>query len=134
MAQKTTLIAIAALLMAAVTVGFASAERARPDRPPGVTSEQWYPISDRLGLVLADYQPGSDALVDDGMRPPPAGTVLSPEGELKPERNPSTLSGYLMVKQRGHWTRLSVRTPPACPPGIAEQFCAKAAPIESSAP
>ena len=126
--MKTKTLAAIGILLTVATLGFASAEKA-VDRPPGVAADQWYPISDRLGLVIPDYQPARSALIDNGpirvYRPPVAG--IPPPSPAVPDfpwigqpRTPpavSALVGYLMIKQQGHWIRLSVVQPPILPFG-----------------
>ena len=120
--NRKTLAAIG-ILLTAVTLGFASAQKA-VDRPPGIAADQWFPISNLLGLVISDYQPGLDLLIDSGPitpRPPPTDSI--PSRSSAPRTEPPAplvpaLSGYLMIKQKGHWTRLSVVSPPITPPGM----------------
>lgn len=98
--MKTNTLAAIGILLAVVTLGSASTEKA-VDRPSGISDDQWFPISDRLGLVISANQPA--------------------------------LTGYLMLKQKGHWTRLSVvatptlsTTPPrahTCGSEMEEKFC-----------
>jgi hypothetical protein len=81
-----------------------------PSRPPGVGATDWIPISDTLGIVLAQSIP-------------PAGDVLAP---LPPDqRNPRTpasgfgggavlvppTNGYFMVKRGARWGRLVIIEP-----------------------
>jgi hypothetical protein len=121
------------IILAAITLSFASAGKA-VDRPPGIAADQWFPISDHLGLVISDYQPGLDPLIDNGptkLLPPPTDRVLprSPAPGTTLPRNPvdarqpssaaPALTGYLMIKQGGHWARVSVVSTPILPPGTS---------------
>ena len=117
--MNTRALAAVGVLLAVVTLGFASTEKA-VDRPPGIAADQWFPISDHLGLVVSDYQPGLDPLIDNGpVKVLPLPHLPSAPSITQP-RNPvdstppvsTTLAGYLMIKQGGHWTRLSVVSPP----------------------
>jgi len=123
--MKTNTLAAICILLTVVTLGSASTEKAG-DRPPGIAANQWFPISDRLGLVISDYQPGLDPLIDNGpikALPPATSTVSPPPVVPKTTQTVPTLTGYLMIKQGGHWSRLSVVSPPACPPGMEGNFC-----------
>jgi hypothetical protein len=70
------------------------------DRPPGVSAGDWSPVSDSMGIVLGHHQQG----VAIGTRQE---LLLTPPVE-----------GYLMVKQRGVWSRL-VLVDPVKGPGPA---------------
>jgi hypothetical protein len=120
------------IVLGVITLPFAFAEKT-VDRPPGVAADQWYPISDRLGLVIPDYQPARSPLVDNGpirVYPPPVdGISPHPAPRTVPDpptglpRTPpvvSALFGYLMIKQQGHWIRLSVAQPPILPFGTED--------------
>jgi len=120
--MKSKALAAIGVFMTAVTLAFAATERA-VDRPPGIAADQWFPIGDHLGLVVSDYQPGLDPLIDSGpmnVLTPPRDTGPSPPLNLRTTRPTPALTGYLMIKQAGHWTRLSVVSPPTCPPGTDE--------------
>jgi hypothetical protein len=131
--MKTKLLAAIGILLTTVTLGFASTEKAL-DRPPGIAADQWFPISDHLGLVIPYYQPGLDPLIDGKVFPPPMDAIL-PKAHVPQTTRPQNpgdampsasavpaLTGYLMIKQGGHWTRLSVVSPPTLPPGTQEAF------------
>jgi hypothetical protein len=78
LSMNTKTLATIGILLMVVTLGFASTEKVM-DRPPGIAADQWFPISDHLGLVIPYYQPGLDPLIDNGpikVFPPPADTVL----------------------------------------------------------
>lgn len=135
--RLSSLEAAIGVLLAVVTLGFASTEKA-VDRPPGIAIDQWFPISDHLGLVVSDYQPELDPLIDNGPvevppvpRTPSAPIITQQTAELlrllDGPRNPvdathpgsitPALAGYLMIKQRDHWTRLSLVSPAVLPRG-----------------
>jgi hypothetical protein len=56
--MKTTH-AIAAIAVLAGGVGLVAGAfgATAPNRPPGVSANEWAPISDRMGVVLVDQQP-----------------------------------------------------------------------------
>ena len=115
--MNTKALAAIGVLLAVVTLGFASTEKA-VDRPPGIAIDQWFPISDHLGLVVSDYQPELDPLIDNGPvevppvpRTPSAPIITQQTAELlrllDGPRNPvdathpgsitPALAGYLMI-------------------------------------
>ena len=87
-----SLVALVLAVSAVVTVPSAVGAGA-PNRPPGVSADDWAPISDSLGVALMHRSGGPIVAV-------PIDTLLSPAAE-----------GYFMVK-RGHaWRRLVVVEP-----------------------
>ena len=119
--MKTKTLAAIGILLTVVTLGFASTEKA-VDRPPGIAADQWYPISDRLGLVISDYQPGIDPVVDGRVLPPPPADAVLPRSSADAASASAlpALTGYLVIKHKGHWTRLSVVSLPVLPRGTEE--------------
>ena len=102
-------------LLAVAAISWAVAKGA-PDRPPGVAAANWYPINDRLGLVVPAYQPDLDPLTDSGSLPPPLGSPpvarsVQPgaEGALPPG---AWLRRYLMVKEGRHWDQVAITGSP----------------------
>src|ERR1700759_4076215 len=77
-----------------------------PNRPPGVSAEEWAPISDTVGVVLIQGMIPTGGAGSPG--PPPAAAISLPTigaALISP------VSGYLMVR-RGHtWQRLIVVDP-----------------------
>jgi hypothetical protein len=72
-----------------------------PDRPPGVSADEWAPINESVGVVLVQgmIPVGVQPAVRAGNLPLNGAALISP------------VSGYLMVK-RGHtWQRLIVIDP-----------------------
>jgi hypothetical protein len=111
------------VLFAVAAVSYAVATTA-PSRPSGVAAANWFPINDRLGLVVPDYQPDLDPLIDGGgpgpqprrvqNLPPPAGAPprvsrVMPERPLPPD---AWLRGYLMVKEGTQWQRVAIAGSP----------------------
>lgn len=92
----TSLVLISGALTLSLATGVTS-----PDRPPGVSAADWSAVSDSLGIVLAPHQ---DVVTTVGTR---QDLLLTPP-----------IEGYLMVKQRGAWSRL-VLVDPVKGPGPA---------------
>lgn len=126
--MKANTLAAIVILLTAVTFGYASADKP-VRRPPGIAADEWYPIGDRLGLVVSDYQPGLDLLIDNGpVRAVPRAELPPPRPSINPTppsaaRNAAppasavpAIRGYLMIEYGGHWTRLSLVSPPIFPP------------------
>ncbi len=116
--KRLAYVPIAALLL---SLSYVTLSAAPPDRPAGVTAENWVAVSDRLGIVL----------VESGgpMVAPQAIPIVGPDGKLE-ERGPVVsvgpgiavtsgqvlllkppVGGYFMVKGAGGWTRLVVIEP-----------------------
>jgi hypothetical protein len=98
--------ALIATVVVAVVATFALMQAVganAPDRPPGVSADEWAPINDSLGVVLVQ-----------GMIPIDATHAQTPRAAILPFNGAalvSPVSGYLMVK-RGHtWQRLVVIDP-----------------------
>jgi len=72
-----------------------------PDRPPGVTADEWAPINDSVGVVLVQgaIPVGVQPAVRAGNLPLNGAALISP------------VSGYLMVKRGRVWQRLIVIEP-----------------------
>jgi hypothetical protein len=93
--------AAVAVLAAVGTAGAIGANS--PSRPPGVSADEWAPISDTVGVVLVQ---GMIPMGAQRAQPPRAGILPNTGAALI-----SSVSGYLMVK-RGHtWQRLVVIDP-----------------------
>ena len=74
-----------------------------PNRPPGVSADEWAPINDTVGVVLVQGMIPTGA---QRHQPPRAGILPNIGAALVPP-----VSGYLMVR-RGHtWQRLVVIDP-----------------------
>src|SRR5688500_3629753 len=86
-----------AVLLLASSIASFSADP--PDRPAGVKAEEWIPVSERLGIVLAP-QTGIPVVV------PRTALLLEPP-----------VGGYFMVKGAFGWTRLIVIEPVKGPAG-----------------
>lgn len=111
-------------MLAIAVVSWAVANKA-PDRPPGIAATNWYPISERLGLVIPDYQPDLDPLVDSGPPGPnpvrahelPPSPGSSGTGGTHPLRRleiqSGWLKGYLMVKEGTQWERVAIAGSPS---------------------
>jgi hypothetical protein len=101
----------AALALAAFTLMRAVGADA-PNRPPGVSANEWAPISDTMGVVLINQQMGaSDAPEDRVQREgAPAGRPIG-NGAGGGAALISPISGYLMVKRGMLWQRLIVVEP-----------------------
>ena len=79
-----------------------------PNRPPGVSADEWTPINDSVGVVLVQ------GMIPVGVQPPArVGTVPMNGAALI-----SPVSGYLMVKRGRTWQRLVV-IDPIKGPGVA---------------
>jgi len=88
-------IVVAVMLAIAATFALSSAIVAgAPDRPPGVSADEWAPISDSVGVVLVQRPPSLPRVAD------PHALLLAPPAE-----------GYFMVKTGKQWRRLVVVEP-----------------------
>jgi len=92
-------IAYASLAVLLVVCSYTALSADPSNRPPGVAERNWVPVSDRLGVVLADP---STAPRDIS----PTTTLLTPP-----------MGGYFMVNGRSGWTRLVVVEPVKGPGG-----------------
>lgn len=72
-----------------------------PNRPPGVSADEWAPINDSVGVVLVQgmIPVGVQPAVRAGNLPLNGAALISP------------VSGYLMVKRGRVWQRLVVIDP-----------------------
>jgi hypothetical protein len=87
-----------------------------PNRPPGVSADEWAPISDTMGVVLVDQQltamdapiltPSSESGAASRHFDSGAANVASGGAALI-----APVSGYLMVKRGSVWQRLVVIDP-----------------------
>ena len=86
---------VASILLIATSIGLSSAvgAGAPPDRPPGVASSDWVPLSSSLGLVLVHPR-------RVGTIPDATVLLLAPPAE-----------GYLMVKRASGWVRVVIVDP-----------------------
>ena len=104
-----TIHAIAAIAILAGGVGVVAGAIGAdaPNRPPGVTADEWAPISDTVGVVLVQGMIPTGAqrnqLPRPGILPNTGAALISP------------VSGYLMVKRGTTWQRLVVINPPKGP-------------------
>jgi len=86
------------LLLSVLAVGAACALAQRaPDRPPGVSAEDWVSINENLGIVLASS-------ADNHGGPP----VVIPS---QPLLLGVPANGYFMVRRANRWVRLVVVEP-----------------------
>jgi hypothetical protein len=93
-------IAYASLAVLLIVCSYTSQSADPSNRPPGVAERNWVPVSDRLGVVLAES--------------PKAPMAVSPQVLLLEP----PVGGYFMVKGRFGWIRLVV-VEPAKGPGSA---------------
>jgi hypothetical protein len=111
-------VAAVAVLATIAIVGALGADA--PSRPPGVSAQEWAPISDTLGVVLEQpLPPAGDA---DGPAAQPSvdgqdqrlsrigGNRTVPGGVLGAALIPP-ISGYLMVKRGNAWQRVILVEP-----------------------
>lgn len=114
---------ILAALLGIAAVSWAAVATRAPDRPAGIAAANWYPINERLGLVVPDYQPELDqpeALPPRAL-PPARVRTLPPPPAQEPQQGSSPtgpppvkwLRGYLMVKEGTQWERLAVAGSPS---------------------
>jgi hypothetical protein len=89
-------IVIALMLAIAATFALSSAIVAgAPERPPGVSADEWAAISDSVGVVLVQHkQPTTSVVIDRNV------LLLAPPAE-----------GYFVVKRGRQWRRLVVVEP-----------------------
>lgn len=105
-ASRSQWVLVAALCLLAAACGRTSPEGGAPavdavnrsseDRPPGVDADDWVRISDVAGIVLTGGAP---------MR------VTGPRGERLTLPMPRNVTGVLMVKRQGVWTRVELELP-----------------------
>jgi hypothetical protein len=85
------------ILVAVVTCSVVASSRGQSpaDRPGGVDTDRWVPISDSAGIVLTEamFVPGTD------------------RREIIPTLRPRT--GALMVKTQGRWIQVELEAPAA---------------------
>jgi hypothetical protein len=81
-----------------------------PNRPPGISANEWAPISDTMGVVLVDQQPmAMDAPI---ISPSPASAAATRNiGGIGGAALIAPVNGYLMVKRGSVWQRLVVIEP-----------------------
>jgi hypothetical protein len=81
------------LLVSAVVIASSAIGAGAPSRPPGVSADDWAPVSDSLGVVLVHRPAGPIAVAPTALLPmPPA-------------------EGYFMVRRGKEWQRLVVVEP-----------------------
>ena len=98
-----TIYAVAAIAVLA-GAGVAGAIGANsPNRPPGVSADEWAPINDSVGVVLVQGMIPTGAQRTQPLR---AGIFPNVGAALV-----SPVSGYLMVKRGNTWQRLVVIDP-----------------------
>jgi hypothetical protein len=113
-----TIHAIAAIAILAGGVGAVAGAIGAdaPNRPPGVSANEWAPISDTMGVVLMDHQltPEDAPMV----RPSPASGAATRDigvgaaiGAGGGAALIAPVNGYLMVKRGSVWQRLVVVDP-----------------------
>jgi hypothetical protein len=91
-------IAYASLAVLLVVCSYASLSADASSRPPGVAEKNWLPVSDRLGIVLAERAGPTTVNPHTLLLTPPIG-------------------GYFMLKGPAGWTRLVVIEPNRGPGG-----------------
>jgi hypothetical protein len=108
-------IAVIAVLAGGVGMVAGAIGADAPNRPPGVSPNEWAPISDSMGVVLVDQQPTA---MDAPIAPSPAsgaatrnigagaGNIAGGGAALI-----APVNGYLMVKRGSVWQRLIVIEP-----------------------
>jgi len=114
--KTTPVIAVIAILAGGVGLVGGVIGADAPNRPPGVSANEWAPISDTMGVVLVDQQP--TALDAPIISPSPAsgaatrnigaGAAIGAGGGAALT---APISGYLMVKRGSLWQRLVVIDP-----------------------
>jgi hypothetical protein len=103
-------VATVAVLAAVAIVGAVAADA--PSRPPGVSAQEWAPISATVGVVLDQpLPPAGEVSVPaqpslDGRLNPKGGDQLAMGAALIPP-----ISGYLMVKRGNAWQRVILVEP-----------------------
>jgi len=97
--KRLSYISLAALLLIS---SFNSFSADPPNRPAGVTAEEWVPVSDRLGIVLVPPPAASREPLNAPISP----TALLMLRPLKP-----AVGGYFMVRGASGWVRLVVIEP-----------------------
>ncbi|MEO6080086.1 MAG: hypothetical protein ABIQ86_09950 [Steroidobacteraceae bacterium] len=115
-------LAYASIVVALLSLSYLSISADSPNRPEGVTEENWVPVSDRLGIVLV--QGPSVVVQGPGVAVQgPDGIVIEPRSPLPASQNGLPLllkppvGGYFMVKRASGWTRLVVFEPIKGPAG-----------------
>jgi hypothetical protein len=103
-------VAVVAVLATAAIVAAVGADA--PSRPPGVSAQEWAPISDTMGVVLDQPLPPAGEVTnpvqpsDDGRLNRKGGDQLALGAALIPP-----ISGYLMVKRGNAWQRIILVEP-----------------------
>jgi hypothetical protein len=90
--MKMLAVAVVAIVVVAVTTLVSKGAEA-PARPPGVSAQEWIPISDRMGFVIMSRSSVPDV-------PPPQGPELMPP-----------IEGYFMLKGSMGWSRIVIVEP-----------------------
>jgi hypothetical protein len=93
---KSTLITAALLMMALAGTPVVHSSDG-PDRPPGVTKDEWIPINERVGFVVVQ---GSKRLI---------------RGDAQPLLLRPAVPGYFMLKGSTGWSRIVIVEPPRGP-------------------
>jgi hypothetical protein len=101
--MKTIHLVAAIVILAGAGVAAAIGANS-PNRPPGVSAEEWAPINDSVGVVLVQ---GMIAVGSQRAQPLPLPAVSNNTGAALI----SPVSGYLMVKRGRIWQRLVVIDP-----------------------
>jgi hypothetical protein len=109
-------VALLATLAAVIAVG----ADAPSSRPPGVSAQEWTPISDTLGVVLDRALPaaGETAGPAPADRGAPARTSPIGGGSMGGAVLIPPVSGYLMIKRGNLWQRV-ILVEPVKGPGVA---------------
>ena len=109
-------VAAVAILAGGVGVVAGAIGADAPNRPPGVSANEWAPISDTMGVVLVENQ--LTALDAPIVTPSPASGAATRNIGAGAARGASggaaltaPVSGYLMVKRGSVWQRLVVIDP-----------------------
>jgi hypothetical protein len=114
-----TIHAVAAVAVLATIAIVAAVGANAPARPPGVSAQEWAPISDTLGVVLdqalppagdadAQVQPSVDG---QGQRPSNPGGPRAIGGYVSGAALVPPISGYLMMKRGNTWQRIILVEP-----------------------
>jgi hypothetical protein len=90
--MKSALVA-AALLAGAIGIAQSVRSSDAPDRPPGVATNAWVPISDKVGFVISQPK-------DEPARLSPQVLLIAPP-----------VAGYFMLKGASGWTRIVISEP-----------------------
>ncbi len=109
---------VGAAIAATAIVSFVAMSGDAPDRPAGVSANEWIPVTDSFGIVLMQTHvpvTGSgdalEKLEGSGgvIMQPRGGSGYTPPSTMLLLRPP--VGGYFMVKGAGGWTRLVVVEP-----------------------